>query len=255
MLLLTALDFADMLKEWARPAGLRTKRHGRKGKKGSKLDFNLLDPDELVAHGFSSHEEIRGRPFGSPTFWLYEITDVIDRVSWTFAAVEGLTDIGYGTLLGIIEADKNNCPNTSRMFRHTYFQAILNTHASWAQFPIEVLDFDVGIDTPNGYVATVLDDHRYAATLEITAHQNTPGTAEIAIGIGDIGAGRNLNETGYVTNTYPDEVHLQIDAQYTGPGTIGATISTNTPGHPGPGGQHFEITSAKWLILELGVVF
>lgn len=251
VLLLIGLDFKDMVKEFFRPAGLRSGRHGRKGNKSGKRNVGLLDPSQMFAEKVPGYEEYRGRPFGSPTFWMYEITDVIDRVAWSLACVDALTDIGYGTLLGIIQDDPQNCPLIGRMFRVDFDQTILSTQGGWAGFPVSQLEWVNNIDTPNGYVATVLEDARYAATLEVRGQATTPGETDVGIGIYDYLAGVNLNETGLVRNVYPAEYTASVDAIFTGPGTIGCSIYNTRPGPPGPGGQHMHLTSIKWLITQI----
>lgn len=251
VLALVLLDLKDIVKEFFRPAGLRSGRHGRKGSRGKRPNIDLLDPSEMFAKNVPGYAEYRGRPFGSPTFWAFEITDVIDRVAWSFFCLDAVTDIGYGTLLGIITFDTSVCPNIARMQRHTFYQAILPTYGGFAGYPLEHLDFAVGVTSLNGYVADFVGSRRYAITHEIKARQTTPGHAEIAIGIYDYVAGVNVNQTEFVPNDYPGEVTLSVDAIVEGPGSVGCSIATITPGHPPPGGQHFEVIYAKWLILSL----
>jgi hypothetical protein len=242
-LMLVTLDPADLVKEWARPKGLRTARHGRKGKRGTKDVFTLLDVDELVAHNIAGHEEFRGRPFGSATFWAFEITDVIDRVSWTFACVDGITEIGYKTLIGIIQADKNNCPQLGRMFRTDGFASILNTGNNFAPVSVEDLQWINKIDSPHGFQADMLDDGHYLVTLEWGTRPIVPSTVQVGIAIVDSTSQEVLNQYGPFPITYPERHVMSVDAIVIGPGGIRPGVMSD--------GDFTQLDTMKWLITQI----
>lgn len=250
-LMLITPDWKVLTRKLFRPKGLRSARHGRKGSRSGKKGGFIPDVDDIVFEEVFGEAISFGTPFGSETLLLFEIADEFLQVAWQFAVVDALTDIGYDTLLGIITCDKGYCPQIGRMFRFDNNQTILNTHGGFAQFPVSQLEWINHMSSPNGYEVGVVENSRYMATLAVRGEVLTPEPVDVTIGIGDLNAGRNLNESGTVRYQMGDEIDLQVDAQFTGPGDIGCTVNNTTVNHPGPGGTPIRFYSVKWLVLQL----
>ena len=111
---LVALSADDILKEIFRPKGLRSARHGRKGRKSSGRPRGIPDVNELIAQKSGARELTWDRKYGVGTAALYVGTDVIDRVNNTAFMVEGLTDLAYSAILGALEFNGANCSTLGR---------------------------------------------------------------------------------------------------------------------------------------------
>lgn len=108
-LMLFSIDLGDILKSWLRPGGARSRKSARHGKKhpfrNATLDINeLMGGRARAAYGPYPGLALPGAKA------LFRITDQIDRINWTAAVVEGVTDVGFETLWGMISAHPELCP-------------------------------------------------------------------------------------------------------------------------------------------------
>jgi hypothetical protein len=107
--LVLGLDANDIIKEWLRPARGRKRtprRHGRKRPlSGFSFDLNdyIAGKPRAAADGYPGLDLPGSRA-------LFKITDVADRVNMTAAIVEGVSDVGFETLWGIINLNPDFCP-------------------------------------------------------------------------------------------------------------------------------------------------
>lgn len=141
ILLMILPDMEDIVKAWLRPRMGRQRtprRHGRK-RPGRGL---TLDPNELVGGRFRArYPEWEGIKLpGSKA--LFMISDVVDRFNWTFALIEGFTDVGFETLWGILSAHPEHCPNFSGFSRQsTGFQDWLGAFGGTPLIGMNQLDY------------------------------------------------------------------------------------------------------------------
>lgn len=117
LLVLFGIDMQDIVKEWLRPERGRyrePKRHGRKRPK----QYPSLDINEYIASNpRAAAVEYPGLKLPGAKAIFY-VGDQWDKVAITGAVLEGVTDIGFQGLLGVIRTDPSNCPTLPICQRH-----------------------------------------------------------------------------------------------------------------------------------------
>lgn len=193
--LLIGLDIDDVVKTFWRPAGLRSHRHGRKGPRGRKGLPDLPDVNDEIGKRIPGQAEFAGRPFGSPTRWVFEISDVADRVAFNIAIIDVVSDTVYKALLGIIEVDQDKCWWMKRGKANGDIEAWIHSRDDWLALSMPFPVYEKGVDML--FAGTQLPgDGSYFMTLEQTLHQYGPDTTTTQIGIWDDTAGEFLGTSG-----------------------------------------------------------
>lgn len=183
--LLIGLDMGDIVKEFFRPAGLRSHRHGRKGARKRAFPPELPDPNEEIGKRLPGQKEFAGRPYGSPTFFVFEVTDVADRVAFNLAIVDIVTETVYAGLLGIVSVNQSKCPWMIRMQRHHEGGALLRAD-DWISHEMSWLDYEspglgsstFGSPTPGGGT--------FLAAMEVHGVNNWVEPYSLEIGLFDV---------------------------------------------------------------------
>lgn len=148
--ILIGLDMGDIVKEFFRPAGLRSHRHGRKGPRKGRNPLDIPDPNEEMAKRLPGHKEWRGRPFGSPTFYAFAIDDIAERVAINVAIVDVVSDTLYQGLLGVLSLDSSVCPWMARVSRGNSDGPLLGA-GDWQAHSDPELLFQVGECESNAF--------------------------------------------------------------------------------------------------------
>lgn len=163
--ILLGLDAGDIVKEFFRPAGLRSHRHGRKGPRGKKNPLDIPDPNAEIGKRLPGQKEFAGRPFGSPTFYAFAIDDISERVAINLAIVDVVSDTVYQGLLGILSLDKKACPWMARVSRGNETGPLLKTLEFTAHSNPELI-FQVGECASNEYGVSFYNAGRVLATYQ-----------------------------------------------------------------------------------------
>lgn len=115
-MLLLFPDFVDIGQAIFDPKGGRRRKPGRHGRKSGRGP-GFPDTSDMVgqkARGIlNPHNALN---FG-PVNKVFRIVNVLERVAFTAAILEGVTDIGYEGLLGVLTVDPNHCKEFSRLVR------------------------------------------------------------------------------------------------------------------------------------------
>ena len=213
--MIIGLDAGDIVKEFFRPAGLRSHRHGRKGPRGKKGPPELPDPNEEIGKRIPGREAIAGRKWGSPTFYAFEFSDQLDRVAFNVAIIDVVTDTVYEGLLGILSVDPSNCPWVARGMSHNVNHPLLTGSNKWDALLLPIIDYEHGL-TMTSYSANTTGSGSYLVTLEATILYPWGTWADVAIGIRDGFAGENLTESGSVRLEHGDVTTLSVACSVTG---------------------------------------
>jgi hypothetical protein len=116
-MIVLGLDASDIIKSWLRPGRGRRRAPARHGRK-RPFSWLTFDPNEVIAdRPRAAAEHYPGLDLPGARA-LFKVTDVADRVNITAAIVEGLGDVGFQTLWGIISLNPNLCPNMPFVNRH-----------------------------------------------------------------------------------------------------------------------------------------
>lgn len=225
--LIIDLGMEDIVKSFFRPAGLRSHRHGRKGPAGRKKIPDLPDPNDEVAKMLPYRKEVAGRPFGSPTRWAFEISDVADRVAFNIAIVDVVSDTIYQALLGIIEVGESGCWWMRRGKATDAWGINIGLRDQWLALDVPTAVYEKGVEMLYAGAVPGIGG-RFLVTLDADMYQGGPWTSTSQIGI--------FNAT---TNEFLD----QSDEFVLEPGqSHRASLSANVPGG----------TVVTWLIRNKG---
>lgn len=217
--LLIGIDIDDIVKTFFRPAGLRSHRHGRKGARGRRRLPELPDVNEEIGKRIPGYELFRGRPFGSATQLVFEISDVYDRVAWNVAILDVVSDTVYQGLLGIIALDNTNCPWVGRGSGHFFFNTLNSYGDEWRAKNNSIIDYSYGVDMVQ--FGCGLDHQKtYLATHEIQFHKRTPGVSTVGVAIGDTESGEIFASSFLATMEEGDELNMTCSGGVRGTGSI-----------------------------------
>lgn len=209
--LLIGLDMDDIVKGFFRPAGLRSHRHGRKGPRKKGRIPELPDVNDAIAKRVPGQAAFAGRPWGSPTFYAFEISDVADRVAFNVAIVDIVSDTSYQALLGILSVDPSNCPWVARGASHGEWNTILNTGDGWGNRSSPIIEYEHGLDM-QAYAANLPSTGRFLVTFECAFFQDRWPYTEVAVALRNGFGGEILEETGNVGLSFGDQTTLTVSA-------------------------------------------
>lgn len=209
--LIIGLDAEDIVKEFFRPAGLRSHRHGRKGARGRSKIPELPDPNEQIGKRIPGQKVIAGRPWGSPTFYAFEISDNLDRVDFNVAILDVVTDTTYQALLGILSVDNSNCPWVARGASHGGYTTILDTGDGFGNRSSGFIDYEHGLEMTS-FGAYFSGGGSFLVTFECEFWQQFWPQSIVAVGIRDGFGGEMIAQSGDVTLNFGDRTTLQVAA-------------------------------------------
>lgn len=152
LMVFSALSVRDIVKEFFRPRGLRSKRHGRKGRKSRGRAGGIPDPNEMWGKRLVENTDFNRRKYGTPTRIFYAVDDVIDRVTWTLTLVEMSTDLIYESLLGVMEHNGGNCDTLRRMWRKGNNRVEGAPLGNWHPYTCGPVQYIKGVSSPNGAI-------------------------------------------------------------------------------------------------------
>ena len=132
-MIVIGLDAEDMVKEWLRPGRGRQRKPARHGRKWPRIKFSWDLNDMVATQPRAMADSYPGIQLPG-TRALFYLGDQFDRVAITAAVVEGVTDVGFQSLLGVIQSNPNNCPTLPYINR-------------FAEFPVTIVGIEPW-DTP-----------------------------------------------------------------------------------------------------------
>lgn len=147
---LSAFDLVDFVKEIFRPYGLRSKRHGRKGRRSGRRGGGIPDLSELAAERTRAREWFGDRRYGLGTRVFYVFTDIAERVTWNLMLVELSTDLAYDTIIGVINEDDSKCPNIRMLAMHEENATVAWFGPEWKPVNVPYPHYERGIYCNNG---------------------------------------------------------------------------------------------------------
>lgn len=217
-------DLTQILQSFFTPKGLRSKRHGRKGRRGHKKGVGIPDVDEMIAEKLPGAKEWEHRVYRSGTRSLFVGLGVIDEVQFSMAMVEKTTDTVFNTFVGLVTANPDVCPNRVTMLRGPNTDTIIGP-TTWSAFSASHLEYQHGpiisdqhfVLLPEGQfiicvAAGILNDDEPNLVAQIRLQQNDD----------------ELNVLGVSPEAHLDigeTAHIMADASVIGPGSFTWRIS------------------------------
>ena len=226
-LLLLTPDLGDIIQDFFKPAGLRSKRHGRKGRRSGAGGFGVPGIDEMIARRLPQVDELNYRKYGFGTAITYEILDTIDRVSWTIAVIEMSTDLVFETLWGIVQANRDNCSTMARSMRTSDYHSVLDTGMSFQPLPIDVNRYTVRMES-NNVTQFYWDNLAMNVSFAANFHTVFPGNWQLQIGIRNpFDHDEIYDESNIVTISPGDNVQLSCSAMIMRAGGAETVVKCN----------------------------
>jgi hypothetical protein len=241
--LLIGLSWDDIAKGFFRPAGLRSKRHGRKGYKGGKRGWELPDPNDEIARRIPGQREFAGRPWGSPTFWAFEISDVADRVAFNLAIVDVVSDVTYQALLGIIEADQSNCPWMARGKSHVGHLTHLTSGGHWQNTGIPIIDYEYRLEMVE-HGCELPGSAMYMVAMNMMCWQDWHIPSTTKIGLLSVNTGEIVGESPEITLGQDEAGGISCSAMMRGPDIVQWMIFNE--------GWHVQSSETNAIVLQAG---
>lgn len=164
VLWLLQFDLFDFAKQFFRPAGLRSRRHGRKGSRKDGKKGLLPDVSESYADKMPGRKDFAQRKYGSGTRWFYALSDVADRVTWPLALTDEVTNTVYDTLVGVMHVTKDGCPGIGRFMRSGSGGTYGGAGGYWHAFGLPILHYAVRC-TSSGAFSVFLHDGKWTIFL------------------------------------------------------------------------------------------
>lgn len=221
--LIIGLDVDDIVKTFFRPAGLRSHRHGRKGPRGRKKIPDLPDVNEEIGKRIPGQQAIAGRPFGSPTRWVFEFSDVADRVAFNIAIIDVVSDTVYKGLLGIIEANQSKCWWMRRGASHGEWIMNIQGHDYYRGLEFGPPVYEKGVEMN---ATSLVPGHGgyFMVAIEATFYQGGPTSSRQHIMLRNASTGEELDRSDEIELEAGDTGVLSLYANIPGGTVVSAWI-------------------------------
>lgn len=115
--LILAPDLEDIAQEILDPKKGRKRKPGRHGRKRNRK-VGIPDTSELIgqkARGVINPGNVLA---GTPLRRIFPILNAYEGINFTAAVLDGITDVGYETLWGILDVQSTHCYEFARLARH-----------------------------------------------------------------------------------------------------------------------------------------
>lgn len=174
LLLFLIPDVEDIAQAIVDPRKAHNEKKGRHGTR-RRAGFGIPDISELI--GESVRAEVNPNGFWniSPTRKLFEIWNRYELVTFTYAIVDGVTDIWFANLYGMATVYPEHCVEFPRLARTTNFQnTVAGAGPPMTPVGLEVERFNT--DFGDGVFGTTTDAGKWTITAKITVQALSIGT-------------------------------------------------------------------------------
>lgn len=221
------IDLDDVAKDMIRPPGLRSQRHGRKGKRFIDEIPGLPDPSEKIGKRLHAQELVDILPAGIGRTGLFVISDLVDNLEFTPVLVDMVTDIGFDPIMGMVAADPNACPFFGRFLGQTFGAVTGGAGPPWKAFGYQVFRYAHIVHSNSGFSYTI-PDGRYVNTFAARI-RGLYGSTDVQLRMLDAEGGLHVIAESYVGHVTPDDtVTLMVTETTDGPAQIRWEVRTET---------------------------
>lgn len=155
-LLLALIGFGldDVVRGFFRPRGLRSRRHGRKGRKGSRPKELIPEVGEIIGKNIPGAEDVNARKVtdGVKTLWI--VDGLLQRALYFWMMLSLPVDFGYDWISGIVRDDNTRCDGWTRMLRYAHDNTVLGL-LQWQAIGLGTLNYQHGDITSNAFACSV----------------------------------------------------------------------------------------------------
>lgn len=235
-------DLSDIVQGFFTPKGLRTGRHGRKGRRGGKGVGGIPDLSDEIAKRLPGRGDLETRAISGLGRLGWTVWGHIDRVNWTLAVVDKVSDTAFDSLYGLITADNIKCPNIGRVYRRQIIATILDSD-HFNSFPLNILEYAHNIgSTTNAQVN--FGTGTYSLSLAGTFRNAVFGDTEVALQLFDpSGGGVVLAQSGFHTVTATGDVTIDVQATVIGPGGVQWRVQSRD--------DNCEVVNARFFAVQI----
>lgn len=205
--LLLAPDLQDIGQEAIDPRKGRRRNPGRHGRKSRRFR-GLPDTSALIGQRLNRSANIGAAIRLTPLRWILPLYNIYEGVAFSVAVLEGVTDIFYTGILGVVTIDDNECNDLDR-FRRESDRVIT---AGGATPPIDSIRVDrlvnnKGFMQTNRTCMNVSD--KYIVTFAVTLQAINPqDDYEVSVALGPSAFDRRYQSRVRAT---PDDRIITLD--------------------------------------------
>lgn len=146
------LDFRQFLRAVFRPKWMRSRRHTRRGPRRGRRLPGVPEPAELIADILDPDHHLRPQRWFLGFRMVLEWFDITDRIFWTIFLVEMADTLIINTLIGVLEADRDVCPNIARALRSKDHITLGGASGTNGTVNVADIEYNVNIYSPNGEI-------------------------------------------------------------------------------------------------------
>lgn len=189
LLLILAPDLDDIAQTILDPRKGRKRKPARHGKKRTKGP-GIPDTSELIgakARGvINPHNALNFKPLRR----LFAIWNVYEGINFTAALIDGITDVGYETLWGILDVQTTHCYEFGRLARHSDVDQFSGGVGPVPQ-PVsaEIVDFSSQFVSTNWTCRCLTGPYSVSVSMELYNPSSTE-TVEMTVALARVGGGK-----------------------------------------------------------------
>lgn len=143
-LLFVSFDYQDIAQAWLNPSGQRNRRSGRHGRKRLPFGGQFPDINDMVGTKLHCQDLVRGIRM-TPLRYIFPILNIYEGISFFAAVADGITDVGFDTLWGVLRVDPNHCRQFKRLSKATDGSVLVGGAGQhFRPFAMNVTEFNNG---------------------------------------------------------------------------------------------------------------
>lgn len=211
-LLICTFDVSDIAQEVLQPGGARNRRSGRHGRKSGRITASL-DPNEFVGAKIRAKINPLDVLQHSPLRRIFPLLNAYEGVAFTAAVADGITDVGFETLWGILNVLPGACREFARFTRHydsgDPYQLVGGVGPPVEAINLPQIDFVNKFATTERAATCFEGNWNLAFEAALYSLPTNPTGAYITLAIHNLATGE-IVQTGDVTLGPGDTTHLTI---------------------------------------------
>lgn len=139
VLVLLGTDWDDIARGWLRPAGIRSRKRFRHGRKGKVRLPEIPETGELIGKRLPGAKILRSRRVMAGERYLWVVDGVIQRALWYWLLVDLVVETAYQWATNILESAYCRCPESAG-FDVGSGQQSWGAHADWRNLALNAGD-------------------------------------------------------------------------------------------------------------------
>lgn len=151
LLAIGSFDLKDFVQEMFRPRGVAGHKQSRHGRHKKPPPLGVPDVSEELGSRVALRNIGDFNAYGKGTRMFFHILGEVDRVAWNLFLFEGVTDIGFEAVHGVLQSDNRFCPQLGRFLGENPFQLFGGAGPLWKAIGYSEKKYAVGCTSSNGF--------------------------------------------------------------------------------------------------------